>query len=157
MLDYKFRAWDYEKSQMFYDFALVPIPALNNMWRPMIIETPCDSVRSSLVDFQDNLGDYSLIDWTNRYARVNYYVMSSLDLNDIDGCRVFEKDIVNIIDINEKVLNTGVVEMSKKFHAWVLKTREGAILFSDIVRYFFDDKCQNIHIVGNIFENPKLY
>jgi uncharacterized phage protein (TIGR01671 family) len=136
----KFRAW--------FDGHMCEVAKLNFWGDPD--QATCDMARMSLNEdgnveeiFEVYLNEVELMQYTG--------------LKDKNGKEIYEGDIVSFEDSDggyeypDLVVNTGIVEYGKLGFYF---TNRVAVEMDDF--YIKDGRCDDIEVLGNIYENPEL-
>ena len=105
----------------------------------------------------ENYNLYS-VDFDNfRLENDNYILMQYTGLKDKNGVEVYEGDLVSFEDSDggyeyqDLVINTGIVEYGDLGFYF---TNRVAVDMDDF--YIKDGRCDEVEIIGNIYENPEL-
>ena len=131
----KFRAYDIEICEMFYDVS--------------VVTTYDDNKQHVIADF----GMYNETEYSGTEI-INYKLMQSIGLFDTNGVEIFEGDVVNAYDydydegkIYKTTDSTGVIIY--KENSFYLKDEEG--IFNNMWV-----NAEEIEIIGNIYQNKEL-
>ena len=136
----KFRAW--------FDGCMCEVAKLNFWGDPD--QATCDMARMSLTEYGDVEEIFEV--YLNEVELMQY-----TGLKDKNGKEIYEGDIVAFEDSDggyeyqDLVMNTGIVEYGElRFYF----TNRVAVEMGDF--YIKDGRCDDIEVIGNIYDNPEL-
>jgi uncharacterized phage protein (TIGR01671 family) len=138
MREIKFRAWDKEKKEMFYNFCI----SNTGGW-----------FGNDKDDDEDNLFDH--------YDFDKIEIMQYTGLKDKNGKEVYEGDVVKVLDGTLLLLNRDWIDPKKEEITCQVVFYRGCFVLQtlNINPYYIDlykDGRYYLEVIGNIYESPEL-
>lgn len=139
MREIKFRVWDKDNSQMYYqteDFK--DLALINGQFKPVL---------------------NNLINNSFNWYRRNYELMQYTGLKDKNGTEIYEGDIVTYSVKGFKKINKTVMTFNEEHGAYLFGIYEGVKMpcgKKTRMNKYTRKSVNNVGVIGNIYQNPEL-
>lgn len=139
MREIKFRVWDKDNSQMYYqteDFK--DLALINGQFKPVL---------------------NNLINNSFNWYRRNYELMQYTGLKDKNGTEIYEGDIVTYSVKGFKKINKTVMTFNEEHGAYLFGIYEGVKMpcgKKTRMNKYTRKSVNNVEVIGNIYQNPEL-